>query len=257
VPACAGQVSRKIGKFYFDRGRTINTLKHLAVIMDGNRRWAQQRKLPAIFGHKAGAERVRTLVRACAVRDIEALTIVAFSTENWRRPAEEVTGLMALLRRYLQREVSELKAEGVQLRVIGDTSRFSPAVQSLIASAEDQTAGGTRLRLNLAVNYGGQLDIVHAVQAWQAEHPEQTVSDLTPETLAPHLATADGPAPDLLIRTGGECRISNFMIWQLAYTELYFTPVFWPDFGDTHLDQAIDWFKERDRRFGGPSKKYG
>ncbi len=248
---------RKIGGFHTHQGRIINTLQHLAVIMDGNRRWAQQRKLPAIFGHRAGAERVRTLVKACAEREVQCLTIFAFSTENWRRPADEVTGLMALLRRYLQREVAALKAQGVQLRIIGDKSRFSPAIQSLIASAEEQTAAGTRLQLNIAINYGGQLDIVQAVQRWQADHPALSAADLTPEALSPYLATADGPAPDLLIRTGGECRISNFMIWQLAYTELYFTPIFWPDFQEQHLDQAIAWYQERDRRFGGASQKYG
>ena len=235
----------------------MNTLKHVAVIMDGNRRWAQQRKLPAIFGHRAGAERVRTLVKACAERNVRCLTIFAFSTENWRRPAEEVSGLMALLRRYLQREVAALKEQGVQLRIIGDKSRFSTTVRELIASAEEQTATGTRLQLNIAINYGGQLDIVQAVQHWQADHPALSAADLTPEALSPYLATADGPSPDLLIRTGGECRISNFMIWQLAYTELYFTPIFWPDFQEHHLDQAIAWYQERDRRFGGASQKYG
>jgi undecaprenyl diphosphate synthase len=225
--------------------------------MDGNRRWAQQRMLPAIFGHRAGAERVRDLVKACAAREVESLSIFAFSTENWRRPSGEVTGLMALLRRYLQREVGELEKESVRLRVIGDRSRFSPVIQNLIANAEAQTAQGTRLCLNLAVNYGGQLDMVQAVQRWQAEHPTQNVQDLSPEALSPYLATADGPAPDLLIRTGGECRISNFMIWQLAYTELYFTPMLWPDFQEQHLDEAIRWYQERDRRFGGVSQKYG
>jgi undecaprenyl diphosphate synthase len=213
--------------------------------------------LPALFGHKAGVERVRGLVKACMTRDIECLTLFAFSTENWRRPADEVTGLMGLLRRYLQREVSELSAQGIQLRIIGDRTRLSPDIQALITSAEAQTAHGQRLRLNLAINYGGQLDMVQAVQRWQIDHPTLSVQDLNPDALSPYLATADGPPPDLLIRTGGECRISNFMIWQLAYTELYFSSVLWPDFQEQQLDQAISWFCERDRRFGGVSHKYG
>lgn len=223
--------------------------------MDGNRRWAQQRSLPVALGHKAGADRVRALVNACAERGIPYLTIFAFSTENWRRPGAEVAALMLLLRHFVQKEVSNMVAQGVRLRVLGDRIPLPPPLQSLIESAEEQTAHGTRIQLNVAINYGGQSDIVGAVKAWQAANPSLGVVDLTPAALEAHLSTTGLPDPDLLVRTGGESRISNFLIWQMAYTELYFTSTLWPDFDAAHLDMAINSFRQRERRFGGEASE--
>jgi undecaprenyl diphosphate synthase len=225
-------------------------LQHLAVIMDGNRRWAEQRGWPVPLGHKAGVDAVRTLVRACAAREIPVVTIFAFSTENWRRPRAEVAALMLLLRRFIQQEVSNLVSEGVRLRFLGNRHALAPALQALMASAETHTAGGQRLQLNVALNYGGQWDIVQSVQAWARANPGQSVESLSPQALEPFLCTAGLPPPDLLIRTGGESRISNFMLWQLAYSEFYFTPTLWPDFNGDQLDAAIASFNQRERRFG-------
>ena len=229
----------------------INTLpQHIAIIMDGNRRWAKKRFMPAALGHAAGAKRVRDIVRACAAMGVAHLSLFAFSTENWKRPDEEVSSLMGLFMTYLQNEVDDMKANGVRLKLVGDKSRFSPAMQELILRAEQQTASNTRITLTVCANYGGRWDMIQAAQAWQQAHPDQTLQALTEEALAPYLSTAYAPEVDLLIRTGGESRISNFLLWQAAYAEMFFTDDLWPDFSPERLQQAVAWFKGRDRRFG-------
>jgi len=221
--------------------------------MDGNRRWASARGLPKAAGHTVGARRVRAVVQACAERGIGHLTLFAFSTENWRRPMEEVGTLMGLLTLYLQKEIGDMNSLGVRLRVIGDTSRFDKRVQSLIVDAQELTAHNTAIVLTLALNYGGRWDILQAVKAWQRDHPGADAQSLSEAALAPYLQMSDAPEPDLMIRTGGESRMSNFLLWQMAYTELYFTDLLWPEFTPETLDQAIAWFAQRDRRFGGES----
>jgi undecaprenyl diphosphate synthase len=218
--------------------------------MDGNRRWAKKRLMPAALGHAAGAKRVRALVEACARANIEHLTIFAFSTENWRRPEEEVLMLMNLFSSYLQKEVDQMEQNGVKLIVVGDKSKFSADLQELIRKAEVQTQHNTKITLRVAANYGGRWDMVQAVKAWQRAHPGQPVDQLTEESLAAHLITSDEPEVDLLVRTGGESRISNFLLWQSAYAEMFFTDDLWPDFKSERLAQAIQWFSNRDRRFG-------
>ncbi len=227
--------------------------QHIAVIMDGNRRWAQKRSLPVAMGHASGARRVRDLVKACTERGVKFLTLFAFSTENWKRPEDEVAGLMGLLSLYLQKEVSDMATQGVRLKIIGDTSGFSTRIQSLIQDAQANTAHNSAITLTIAINYGGRWDLLEAFKGWQAAHPGEPAEHLTESALAHHLSTAYAPEPDLLIRTGGEARVSNFMLWQLAYTELYFTDVLWPSFGANELDRAIVSYAQRDRRFGGGS----
>jgi undecaprenyl diphosphate synthase len=227
--------------------------KHVAIIMDGNRRWASARGLPKAVGHGAGSRRVRAIVQACAERGISHLTLFAFSTENWRRPMDEVGSLIGLLTLYLQKEIGNLNAKGVRLCVIGDVSAFDQRVQALMRDAQDSTAHNRGITLTLALNYGGRWDILQAVKAWQQAHPGESADSLSEAALAPYLQMADAPAPDLMIRTGGESRMSNFMLWQMAYTELYFTDLLWPEFTPAALDQAIAWFTQRDRRFGGES----
>ncbi len=218
--------------------------------MDGNRRWAKKRFMPAALGHAAGAKRVREIVQACAEAGVPYLSLFAFSTENWKRPEEEVSSLMGLFRTYLEREVSSMNANGVRLRVLGDTRRFSEPLQALIREAEAQTAANTRITLLVCANYGGRWDLLQAARAWQAAHPGQSLQDLSEEALAPYLSTAEAPEVDLLIRTGGESRISNFLLWQAAYAELFFTGDLWPDFKPERLQEALAWFAGRDRRFG-------
>lgn len=224
--------------------------QHLAVIMDGNRRWASQRGLPKAIGHASGAKRVRSLVEACSERGIRWLTLFAFSTENWKRPADEVSSLMGLFLLYLQKEASDMHANGVRLKLIGDLSAFDARLQALMRNVQDMTAHNSQITLTIAANYGGRWDMLQAVQAWQAAHPQQPVGALTEDSLRPYLSLADAPDPDLLIRTGGESRISNFMLWQSAYTELYFSDTLWPDFNTESLDQALAWYARRERRFG-------
>ncbi len=218
--------------------------------MDGNGRWAKQRHLPRTVGHAKGASMVRDLVKACVDQGIKHLTLFAFSTENWKRPEEEVSTLMGLFIQYLEKEMIDMQAEGVRLNVIGDISRFPQTLQDKIKATEASTAISTGIVLNVAANYGGQWDIVQAVKAWQEANPGQSVGHLSPESLSLFLSAADQPQPDLLIRTGGESRISNFMLWQLAYAEFYFTDVLWPDFDVPQFNKALDWFASRDRRFG-------
>ncbi len=224
--------------------------QHIAIIMDGNGRWAKKRLMPRQVGHVKGAAAVRRIVQACADRHIDYVTLFAFSTENWRRPAEEVSALMDLFVHYLQKEMRDMSELGVRLRVIGDRSPFDARLQALIADTEAATAHNTKLNLTIAANYGGQWDILQAMRAWQQAHPGQTLNDLDEQALAGYLSMAGLPNPDLLIRTGGESRISNFLLWQMAYTELYFTPLLWPDFDDKALDDSLVWFSQRVRRFG-------
>jgi len=229
--------------------------RHVAIIMDGNGRWATARRLPRVAGHARGVEAVRTIVEACAVRGVEYLTLFAFSSENWRRPQDEVGVLMRLFVSALEREVEHLHRNGVRLKVVGDLSAFEPRLRALIVEAEKRTVDNAKLTLTIAANYGGRWDIINAARAAIAVNPAigADPSLLTEECLEPHLAMVYAPEPDLFIRTGGEQRISNFLIWQLVYTELYFTDAFWPDFGPEALDRAFDWYRGRERRFGRTS----
>ena len=231
--------------------------RHVAIIMDGNGRWAKQRMLPRVAGHRRGVEAVRAIILACAELDIEYLTLFAFSSENWRRPAEEVSILMELFLRALEQEVAKLHANGIRFRVIGDTTLFDPRIRELIAAGEAQTAANSRLTLTVAANYGGRWDIAQAARRHFAAHPETLpdASEFRAEALEPFLAMAYAPEPDLFIRTGGEQRISNFLLWQLAYTELFFTDMLWPDFDAAALNAAIDWYRQRERRFGRTSEQ--
>ncbi len=222
--------------------------RHVAVIMDGNGRWATKRFLPRVAGHVKGVEAVRGLVEACALRGVEYLTLFAFSSENWRRPQEEVTLLMRLFMTALEREVSKMHANNIRLKVVGDLSRFDDKLRDMIANAERKTAGNTRLTVSVCANYGGRWDIMQAIGKMVGARPGAT--QFSEEQLAPHLAMAYAPEPDLFIRTGGEQRISNFMLWQLAYTEFYFTETYWPDFSIDCLDAAIASYQQRERRFG-------
>ncbi|WP_310609672.1 polyprenyl diphosphate synthase [Limnohabitans sp.] len=224
--------------------------KHIAIIMDGNGRWAQQRHMPRKLGHYRGAARVRSLIEYCTRVGVECVTLFAFSTENWQRPAEEVDALMALFIEYLDKELPAMLENRVRFKAIGALDRFSPEVRDRIRRAEQQSASNDGLFLNVAVNYGGRWDILHAVQSWQAAHPNAALSELSQDVLSEYLSTAGQPELDLLIRTGGESRISNFLIWQAAYAELYFTDILWPDFDEAALQAAFDWFSARDRRFG-------
>ncbi len=229
--------------------------RHVAVIMDGNGRWAKKRFLPRFAGHKKGVETVREMVKACLERGVEYLTLFAFSSENWRRPPEEVSLLMQLFGKALQQEVAKLHRNGVRLRIVGDLQRFDPALQKLIHDAEEKTAVNTRLQLTVAANYGGRWDIVQAANRLRQARPELVAWCET--DLDPYLAMNFAPEPDLFIRTGGEQRISNFLLWQLAYTELYFTDLLWPEFDGIALDAAIDSFRRRERRFGRTSEQLG
>ena len=222
--------------------------RHVAMIMDGNGRWATKRFLPRVAGHVKGVEAVRSVVEACALRGIEYLTVFAFSSENWRRPEEEVSLLMKLFVTALEREVAKMHANNIRLKVVGDLSRFDAKLQDMIANAERKTAANTRMTVTVCANYGGRWDIMQAIGKMVKEHPGQT--DFSEEQLAPYLSMAYAPEPDLFIRTGGEERISNFLLWQLAYTELYFTDTYWPDFDAERLDEAIASYQNRERRFG-------
>lgn len=225
--------------------------QHIAVIMDGNRRWANKFGLPVTLGHANGARRVRSIVQACAQRGVRFLTLFAFSTENWQRPAAEVSSLMGLLALYLEKEIKDLKVNGVRLKVVGDKSGFDARIQTLIHNAEESTAQNDTITLTIAANYGGRQDMLQAVKSWQAMHPGESVDALDQAAMNDHLGLSYAPDPDLLIRTGGETRISNFMLWQLAYTEMFFTDILWPDFTAKELDNAIQWYGTRERRFGG------
>ena len=226
--------------------------KHIAIIMDGNGRWAQKRLMPRIMGHHAGVRAVRKIVEYCAKSNVEVLSLFAFSSENWRRPKDEVNLLMELFMATLQSEVDKLDNNNIRLKIIGEKSAFSDKLQEKIRAAEQQTENNTGLTLVIAANYGGRWDITQAVQKIvlaiaRGEIQEQAISE---QLINQYLVTADLPEPDLFIRSGGEERISNFLLWQLAYTEFYFTEALWPDFDQSLLEQAIISFKSRQRRFG-------
>ena len=226
--------------------------QHVAVVMDGNGRWAKKRLLPRTAGHKAGVDATRRLVELSVKKGVRYLTIFAFSSENWNRPAHEVSSLMALFVSTLNAEVDKLDAQGVRIRFIGDRSRFASNLQEGIAAAERTTATNTRLCLNVAVNYGGRWDIVNAVREFANRLIDGLieVADINEQSLGDALSLAGMPDPDLFIRTGGEQRISNFLLWQVAYTELFFTDALWPDFDEAAYDQALRWYASRQRRFG-------
>jgi undecaprenyl diphosphate synthase len=223
---------------------------HLAIIMDGNGRWAQERHMPRKLGHYKGAENVRSLIAYCAGKGVKCVTLFAFSTENWSRPAEEVDALMLLFIDYLDKELPLMLENQVRFRVIGSLERFSSEVRNRIEVVQNQSERNTGLVLNIAANYGGRWDILQAVHRWWAAHQDSEKSEFTQEVLSQYLSTADQPELDLLIRTGGESRVSNFLLWQAAYAELYFTDTLWPDFDESALDLAFKWFATRNRRFG-------
>ena len=232
--------------------------RHVAIIMDGNGRWAQKRGLPRTFGHKAGAEVLRTILTEATDIGVRVLTAYAFSTENWRRPNEEVGFLMELFSTYLDNEVDQLVEKQVRLRFIGNKDRLGAELQRRIEVAEQKTAPGTAIELNLAVDYGGRAEIVHAAKMLAQDVVDSRISidEIDEAQLAKHLFTGGQPDPDLLIRPGGDMRISNFLLWQLAYAELWVADTLWPDFTPRHFRQAIFDYQQRDRRFGGltPSK---
>jgi len=221
---------------------------HIAIVMDGNGRWATKRFLPRLAGHKQGVSSLKRCVKACAVRGVSVLTVFAFSSENWQRPADEVSGLMDLLVMAIASEVQQLKRDGVRLRFVGDRSGLSEKVVAGLAQAEADTKGNTRLTLNVCFNYGGRWDIVQA-----AESLRVMGKPVTEESLGAAMAMAHVPDPDLFIRTGGEQRISNFLLWQSAYSEFYFSDSLWPEFDEAALDQAIQAYQRRERRFGKTS----
>ena len=225
---------------------------HIAIVMDGNGRWAEKRKRPRTYGHQAGQKALRKIVEHCGINGVRELTVFAFSSENWNRPAREVNRLMELFMRALDKETKELDENDVRVRFIGHIKGFSPELQDKVAVAEARTAGNSRMTLNVAANYGGRWDIVNAAReiARQVEQRKIRPDDIDENLFSAHTTLSDSPAPDLFIRTGGEMRISNFLLWQSAYTEFYFSPVLWPDFSPSSLDEAIAAFRARERRFG-------
>lgn len=230
---------------------TDNSLRHVAIIMDGNNRWAKQRGMAGVSGHKVGVERIRDVMAACQEVGVEVLTVFAFSSENWRRPPPEVEALMSLFLLYLKNEAKALKKKDVALRVIGNRERFSPSIQKSIVAAEELTRGG-KTTLVIAADYGGRWDIAQAAKkmALQVAAGELDPAAITEDSLHEHTCLADLPPLDLLIRTGGEVRISNFLLWQCAYAELFFSDKLWPDFDGNELKKAANSFHERQRRFG-------
>lgn len=233
--------------------------RHVAIIMDGNGRWARKRLLPRVAGHRAGVTPVRVCIEQCVRQDIAALTLFAFSSENWARPPEEVGSLMGLFLDALDREIDELQSNGVRLRFIGERHNLSQVLQQRIGLAESRTAGNSRLALQIAVSYGGRWDLVEAARLLAQRCAAGTLlpQDIDESLLSSTLSIADLPDPDLFIRTGGEQRISNFLLWNLAYTELYFTDQLWPDFDAASFQVAMDWFASRNRRFGLTGEQAG
>jgi undecaprenyl diphosphate synthase len=223
--------------------------RHVAIVMDGNGRWAKKRGMPRFFGHKRGVDALVRTVQACADRGIRYLTVFAFSSENWKRPTEEVSGLMGLVLVAVSKYLAKLAGEGVRIRIVGDRSAVSDKVRAAWEQAESATAHNQRISLSVAFNYGGRWDIVQACQ--QALRDGVAAEQLSEAALAQRMALAHAPDPDLFIRTGGEVRISNFLLWQVAYSELVFSDALWPDFGEAELDEALRTFAGRDRRFGG------
>jgi len=227
--------------------------RHVAIIMDGNGRWATKRFMPRVAGHSEGLEAVRKIVEECVRQNVQYLTLFAFSSENWRRPPEEVGFLTKLFLKSLRKEVARLAENNIRLKIIGDLSRFGSAITEMVEFSEDKTKDCKRLTLTIAANYGGRWDILQAMQKALITNPHLQATDLTESLLLPHLSMAYAPEPDLFIRTGGEQRVSNFLLWQLAYTELYFTDALWPDFDATQLQAAFAWYAQRERRFGRTS----
>ena len=237
---------------HIELAASTNIPKHVAIIMDGNGRWAQKKGSPRIAGHKAGVETVRSVIQTCVEKGIEVVTLFAFSSENWRRPKKEVNLLMSLFLVALQREVKKLHKNDVKLKIIGDVSAFDNKIQAQIKKSVELTKDNKTLILNIAANYGGQWDITQSVKslARKVESGELKAEDITSDLINQNLCMSDLPEPDLFIRTGGEQRISNFLIWQLAYSELYFTDTLWPDFDRQAFEVALDSFAGRQRRFG-------
>ncbi len=231
--------------------------RHVAIILDGNNRWAKKRLLPGLAGHRAGVKAVREVIQACGDFGVGVLTLFAFSSENWSRPKLEVDGLMELFLRTLRKETSSLKKNGIRLKVIGDKDRFSPTIQQHIAEAEELTANEAKVTLVIAANYGGMWDIAQSARtlAKKVEKGELRADQIDEQMISGHLTTSDLPAPDLLIRTSGEQRISNFLLWQCAYSEFYFTETLWPDFGRKELEKALLAYVSRQRRFGKTSEQ--
>jgi undecaprenyl diphosphate synthase len=228
--------------------------RHVAIIMDGNGRWAKSHLLPRVAGHKRGIDSVRAAVKACIEHKVNYLTLFAFSSENWRRPAAEVFFLMQLFFTVLEQELIKLHENGIRFKVIGDLTKFEPKIIEFIRNGEEMTAANTRLTLTIAANYGGRWDIMQAVRKMYVQDPK-LLNNFAEEDLSQHLAMSYAPEPDLFIRTGGEQRISNFLLWNLAYTELYFTDTLWPDFNKDSLDLAIQSYQQRERRFGRTSEQ--
>jgi len=226
--------------------------RHVAIIMDGNGRWAKKRFLPRVAGHRRGVDAVRETVKACAKSGVEYLTLFAFSSENWRRPPDEVSFLMQLFLRSLQQEVGKLHGNGIRFKVVGDLAPFDERVLAHIREGEALTRDNTKLTLTIAANYGGRWDILQAAERCRQE---DAVAPITEERLARYLSMGYAPEPDLFVRTGGEQRVSNFLLWQLAYTELYFTDALWPDFGAEALESAFASYRQRERRFGRTSEQ--
>ncbi|MBU0783233.1 MAG: isoprenyl transferase [Gammaproteobacteria bacterium] len=240
-----------------DVPNTSSIPRHIAIVMDGNGRWAKNRLMPRVAGHKRGVDAVKRTVQACCELGVEHLTLFAFSSENWRRPPEEVSVLMRLFIRVLRKDVEAMHRENICLRIVGDTTAFEPELQAAIASAQELTKNNTRLYLNIAANYGGRWDILQATKNMLKSRPDLADNPelITEASLSQHLCLQGSPEPDLFIRTGGEQRVSNFLLWQLAYTEFYFTDKFWPDFGKPMLLEAIDSYNNRERRFGRTSEQ--
>ena len=228
--------------------------RHVAIIMDGNGRWARSRSLPRIVGHNNGIEAVRKTVKACIECGVNYLTLFAFSSENWRRPTEEISYLMQLFVTVLKQEVTKLHENGIRFKVIGDLTEFEPKIIEFIRNGEEMTTANTRLTLTIAANYGGRWDIMRAVRKMHMQDPE-LITNFAEEDLSQHFSMNYAPEPDLFIRTGGEQRISNFLLWDLAYTELYFTNTLWPDFNADALHLAIQSYQQRERRFGRTSEQ--
>jgi undecaprenyl diphosphate synthase len=240
-----------------DRAETAERIRHVAIIMDGNGRWAKERGLPRSVGHRNGVEAVRRTIRAAVELKIPYITIFSFSSENWSRPPEEVSDLMALMKRFIRCDLAELHQNNIKIEIIGERANVDPELLALIDEASDLTRDNNALTLIIAFNYGARAEIAQAAQrlAMRVASGDLAACDITPDALSACLSTAGTPDPDLLIRTSGEMRISNFLLWQLAYTEFIFLDTYWPDFGREHLEQAIAEYRARDRRFGGLSKR--
>jgi len=249
-----GQKNRNISLEEICNKYSINpkTLpKHVAIIMDGNGRWAKQQGKQRIMGHKAGVEALKRSIRACAYLGIHYLSVYAFSTENWKRPSAEVKFLMQLLKNLLDKDLQELHEDGARLKCIGDINGLDKSLRKKIATAEELTKDNTAIQFNIMINYGSRMEITHAVSEIAKKVKDGTLDEVTEDTISEHLMTSDSPDPDILIRTSGEERISNYMLWQISYSELFFIDTLWPDFDESHLGRIVSQYQNRDRRYGG------